>query len=279
MDAVYIGIDVSKDRLDVHVSPSGEAFRGRTRRQRSGRPDRAAAYTLSDPGGGGSNRRVRDHRGGGSGGRAAAFGGDQPSPDRHFAQAVGKRAKSDPIDAAVIARFAEAVKPEPRPLPDQEARLLAELVARRRQIIETLVAERQREKRADNIRVRKSFTHGSSRCSRRSYPRSTATSTPWCAARPPAREGGPAGHLPGHQEYPRPHVPGRAARAWPPDPPRDRKPRRRCPIHPPVRTVERQKHGCWRQGARARGSLHGGALRCPLQSPDQSLLPTPARRR
>ena len=46
-----------------------------------------------------------------------------PAQIRHFAQAVGKRAKSDPIDAAVIARFAEAVKPEPRPLPDQEARL------------------------------------------------------------------------------------------------------------------------------------------------------------
>jgi transposase len=77
---------------------------------------------------------------------------------RHFAQAVGKRAKTDPIDAEVIAFFAEAVKPEPRPLPDEQARLLAELVARRRQIIEMIVAERQREKRAENVRVRKSLT-------------------------------------------------------------------------------------------------------------------------
>ena len=60
-------------------------------------------------------------------------------------------------DAAVIARFVEAVKPEPRAMPDQEARLLAELVSRRRQIIEMIVAERQREKRAENVRVRKSL--------------------------------------------------------------------------------------------------------------------------
>src|SRR5262249_12903280 len=80
-----------------------------------------------------------------------------PAQVRHFAQAVGKRAKTDPIDAAVIARFAEAVKPEPRELPDEAARLLSELVGRRVQVIEMLVAERQREKRASAGRVRKSL--------------------------------------------------------------------------------------------------------------------------
>jgi transposase len=95
---------------------------------------------------------------------AAAVAGAQlplavinPAQIRHFAQAVGQRAKSDPIDAAVISRFAEAVRPEPRPVADAQARLLAELVGRRRQIIEMLVAERQREKRADNVRLRKSL--------------------------------------------------------------------------------------------------------------------------
>jgi transposase len=80
-----------------------------------------------------------------------------PAQIRHFAQAVGKRAKTDPIDASVIAHFAEAVKPEPRELPDEAARLLAELVSRRAQLIEMLVAERQREKRASATRVRKSL--------------------------------------------------------------------------------------------------------------------------
>jgi transposase len=80
-----------------------------------------------------------------------------PAQIRHFDQAVGKRAKTDPIDASVIAHFAEAVKPEPRELPDEAARLLAELVSRRAQLIEMLVAERQREKRASATRVRKSL--------------------------------------------------------------------------------------------------------------------------
>jgi transposase len=80
-----------------------------------------------------------------------------PAQIRHFAQAVGKRAKTDPVDAGVIAHFAEAVRPVPRALPDEAARLLAELVCRRRQIIDMIVAERQREKRATNVRVRKSL--------------------------------------------------------------------------------------------------------------------------
>ena len=80
-----------------------------------------------------------------------------PAQIRHFARAVGKRAKTDPVDAAVIAHFAEAVKPVPRPVANEEAQLLAELVARRRQIIEMAVAERQRAKRAANHQVRKSL--------------------------------------------------------------------------------------------------------------------------
>ena len=68
-----------------------------------------------------------------------------PAQVRAFAQALGKRAKTDPIDAAVIAHFVEATKPEMRPLRDEETRLLADLVARRRQIVAMIVAERQRE--------------------------------------------------------------------------------------------------------------------------------------
>jgi transposase len=71
-----------------------------------------------------------------------------PAQVRAFAKAIGQRAKTDPIDAAVIAHFAEATKPELRALPDEATRLLADLVARRRQIVEMIGAERQREKRA-----------------------------------------------------------------------------------------------------------------------------------
>ena len=60
----------------------------------------------------------------GSAGRRLAGGGGQSGPVRSFADALGKRAKTDPIDAAVIARFAAATNPEVRPLPDEETRLL-----------------------------------------------------------------------------------------------------------------------------------------------------------
>ena len=79
-----------------------------------------------------------------------------PAQVRAFAKALGQRAKTDPIDALMIAHFAEATQPELRPLPDEATRLLADLVARRRQIIEMIGAERQREKRAP-ARLKKSI--------------------------------------------------------------------------------------------------------------------------
>ena len=50
-----------------------------------------------------------------------------PAQARHFAQAIGQRAKTDPIDACMIARFVEATKPEVRNLPDEATQLLADL--------------------------------------------------------------------------------------------------------------------------------------------------------
>ena len=68
----------------------------------------------------------------GSNAGAAAFRSSLSiRPSRAFAKAIGQRAKTDPIDAAVIAHFAEAIKPQVRPLPDEATRLLADLVARR----------------------------------------------------------------------------------------------------------------------------------------------------
>jgi transposase len=157
MDAFYVGIDVSKDRLDVHVRPGGEAFAvsrdGKGLEQLTERLRERSPVLIAVEATGGFEVMV-----------AAAIAGAglplaviNPAQIRHFAQAVGKRAKTDPVDAAVIAHFAEAVRPAPRALPDEAARLLAELVSRRRQIIDMIVAERQREKRATNVRVRKSL--------------------------------------------------------------------------------------------------------------------------
>ena len=67
-----------------------------------------------------------------------------PRQGRDFARALGKLAKTDPLDARVLARFGEATKPQPRPLPDAQAQELQELLARRRQLVETLTAEKNR---------------------------------------------------------------------------------------------------------------------------------------
>jgi transposase len=154
---MFVGIDVSKDRLDVHVRPEGLAFvvsrDGKGLEQLIDRLRALAPALVAVEATGGFETIV-----------AAALGGAglplavvNPAQIRHFAQAIGRRAKTDPVDAAVIAHFAETVKPEPRPLPDEAQGLLAELVTRRRQIIEMLVAERQRERLASNRKVRKSL--------------------------------------------------------------------------------------------------------------------------
>jgi transposase len=157
MDAINVGIDVSKDRLDVHVRPTGEAFA--VARDGKGLKNLVNHLTALMP------ALIAVEATGGyeivvSAALAAAglpLAVVNPAQVRHFAQAIGKRAKTDPIDAAVIAHFAEATKPEPRAVPDEQAQLLSDLVARRRQIIEMIVAEKQREKRAANRRLRKSI--------------------------------------------------------------------------------------------------------------------------
>ena len=157
MDALFIGIDVSKDRLDVHAHPSGQMFA--TARNGAGLAElverlRALAPALIAVEATGGFETVV----------VAALAGEalpvvvvNPAQVRHYAQALGKRAKTDPIDAAVIARFAEATKPAMRALPDEMTRQLGDLVARRRQIVEMLGAEGQRERRASNKRVKKSI--------------------------------------------------------------------------------------------------------------------------
>jgi transposase len=144
MDAIYVGIDVSKDRVDVHVCPGGEAFAV----ARDGEGLAALTARLS----GLSPRLVAvEATGGFEMTVAAAVGGAglplavvNPAQVRHYAQALGRRAKTDKIDAEVIARFAEATRPEPRALPDEATQALADLVTRRRQIIAMMVAEQQR---------------------------------------------------------------------------------------------------------------------------------------
>ena len=153
----YVGIDVSKDRLDVHIWPQDEAFSV----ERNGKGLAALVDQLKPLA---PSLVVIEATGGFETTAAAAVAAAglplaviNPAQIRHYAQALGKRAKSDPIDAYVIARFAADVKPEARVLPDEMTQFLADLVARRRQIVEMLQAERQRETRTTVRRLRKSI--------------------------------------------------------------------------------------------------------------------------
>lgn len=156
MDATVVGIDVSKDRLDVCVWPQDEAFE--VARDAEGldalvahlRPLGVATVAVEATGG------FETVVAASLAAAALPVVVVNPAQVRAFAKALGNRAKTDPIDALVIARFVEATKPEVRPLVDEATRLLADLVTRRRQIIAMIVAERQREKRLTAKRLRKS---------------------------------------------------------------------------------------------------------------------------
>ena len=157
MDAIVVGIDVSKERLDVAMRPTGETFV--VSRDAEGLDALIAKLTPLAP-----VAVAVEATGGYETVVAASLAAAglaivvvNPAQVRSFAQALGKRAKTDPLDAGVIAHFVEATRPQIRPLPDEETRLLADLVARRRQFVAMIVAERQRQKRLTNRRLQKSI--------------------------------------------------------------------------------------------------------------------------
>lgn len=141
---MFVGIDVSKARLDVHVRPTGEAFQ--VARDEEGLAALVARLRLLAP------KLIVLEATGGLQLRAAAVLAASglpvavvnPRQVRDFARATGRLAKTDALDAEAIARFAEAVQPEPRPLPDAETDRLNGLIVRRRQIVEMMTAEKNR---------------------------------------------------------------------------------------------------------------------------------------
>ena len=140
----FVGIDISKDHLDVHVRPTGDSFRVRY--------DDAGLVTLVE------HLRplapvvlVLEATGGYEVTVAATLASAalpvavvNPRQVRDFARATGQLAKTDTLDARVLALFAEAVRPAARPVPDAQAAALGELIARRRQLVDMLGAEHNR---------------------------------------------------------------------------------------------------------------------------------------
>ena len=143
-EKMFVGIDVSKDRLDVHIHPAGESFAvPRTGDGLEQLVSRLKSHDLAviaiEATGGFEVIAV-----------AALAAAELPvavvNPRRihNYAKALGVNAKTDAIDAAVMARFASDVKPAIRPLPDAETLVLGEVLTRRRQIVQMITAEKNR---------------------------------------------------------------------------------------------------------------------------------------
>ena len=155
--AVFVGIDVSKDRLDVAVRPSGELWSvPQSPEALAGLVARlvALAPTLI----------VLEATGGLEAALVAALALAalplavvNPRQVRDFAKATGRLAKTDALDAAVLAHFADAVRPTPRVLPDADTQALDALMARRRQLVEMRVAEQNRKASCRNTAVAKTL--------------------------------------------------------------------------------------------------------------------------
>lgn len=160
MHALFVGIDVSKDKLDVHVRPSGECIT-------LGTTPAGLHELVERVHGWGPALIVLEATGGYEVVVAAALASAalpvavvNPRQIRDFARATGQLAKTDALDAAVIARFAEAVRPPVRPLAPPAAQALGELVTRRRQLLEMLGAERNRQAQARDRQVQRQLgTH------------------------------------------------------------------------------------------------------------------------
>jgi transposase len=144
VQGVFIGIDVAKENLEVCVRP------GEERKCFSQSED--GLVSLGQFVGSFSARLiVLEATGGLERGAVAALVGKglpvvvvNPRQVRHFAISKGILAKTDKIDAGVIAQFAESIRPEIRPLKDEEAQELDSLATRRRQIVQMLAAEKNR---------------------------------------------------------------------------------------------------------------------------------------
>ena len=146
----YVGIDVAKAWLDIAARPNGVQWRVAN--------DEAAWPALVE-----QVRAVRpqlvvlEATGGYERGAVAALAAAglpvvvvNPRQVRYFAKATGKLAKTDVLDAQVLAHFAEAVHPEPRPLTDEATQRLAALLERRSQLVAMLTAEKNRRQQALN---------------------------------------------------------------------------------------------------------------------------------
>jgi transposase len=156
-EPTFVGIDVAKGHLDVHCLPQGTAFC--LANDEGGVADlvgrlRGLAVALV----------VLEATGGYEAPAAAALAVAglavavvNPAWARDFARSKGRRAKTDPLDAALLAHYAQVMRPDPRPLPDAQQQELTDLLARRRQLLGMRTAESNRLPTVSSARVRRNL--------------------------------------------------------------------------------------------------------------------------
>jgi transposase len=138
----FVGIDVAKEHLDLAVRPTQETWQ-------APHDDQSIQEMVTGLQGLQPTLIVLEATGGLELPLVAALGVAglpvavvNPRQVRDFAKATGRLAKTDRLDAQVLAHFAEAVQPQPRPLPDAQGQELAALLARRQQLVQMLTAEK-----------------------------------------------------------------------------------------------------------------------------------------
>jgi transposase len=144
MPACFVGLDIAKDHIDVSVLPTNDCWR-------VNQNDEGVAQLVARVVGLTPALVVVESTGGYETAAVTALAVAHvpvavvnPRQVRDFAKAIGRLAKTDAIDASVLALFAERVRPDVRPLPDDAHQELVALVTRRRQLLDMLTAERNR---------------------------------------------------------------------------------------------------------------------------------------
>lgn len=154
LQPISVGIDVSKDKLDVAFDPAGESLEFSN--DPDGHADLVERLKPCSP-----ERIVVEATGGYEWPVVAALQAASlpvvvmnPRQVRDFARATGRFAKTDAIDASILARFGQTLRPEIRPIPDENARIMQETLGRRRQLMAMRTAEKNRLGQSHNAPVR-----------------------------------------------------------------------------------------------------------------------------
>jgi len=156
-EETFVGIDVAKDQLDVHVLPRGVHFT--CENDAKGIASLVSRLQQENPA-----VIIMEATGGHEINVAAELGAVglpvaivNPRQVRDFARGIRKLAKTDAIDAFVLARFGQTNKPEPQPIPTDQEKQIKQLVTRRRQLVDMRASEKNRRYSARSQRVEQSI--------------------------------------------------------------------------------------------------------------------------